>query len=94
VRPHGGKDHELARLVEDGKENGDVVQVRAAAVGIVEEQHIAGIDIALEVLEGAAHAPRQRQDVAGMIPPLGDELAVGPKQGAREVVHLIDDRGV
>jgi hypothetical protein len=94
VRPHGGKNHELARLVEDGKENGDIVQVRAAAVGIVEEKHIARVDVTLEVLEGTADTPWQRQDVAGMIPPLGDELAVGPKQSAREVVHLIDDRGV
>ena len=63
-------------LVEDGMDQGHVVQVGAAPVGVVQQHHVARVEVVGEVLEHAAHPPGRgstcpgwSQDCATISPP-------------------------
>ncbi len=96
VRPVGadGREAEELTVEEHGQEHGHVVQVRAAPVGVVQENDVPGREIFPQVLHARAHAPREGHDVAGVIRPLRDDLASGIEQAAREVLDEGDDGGV
>ena len=92
VGANRGEDEQLP-AGEDREEHGDVVQVGAAAIGVVEHDDVAVVDVAFEVLHGAAHRPRHGHYVPGMVVGLRHHLRRRVEQRAREVVEFVDHRG-
>ena len=92
VRPmlaHGGEeDQPLAR--EHRIDERHVVQVRAAAVGIVEHDHVARLEVVAEVLHGVLDRPGKRHHVRADVLGLGDHLRRGIEEAAGEVLGLVD----
>ena len=84
IRPMGPDRREYHQLAvgEHGIQNRHVVQVGAAAIGVVQQDDIARLDIAVELLHGAAHRPRHGHDVTGMVVGLRDHLDGGVEQRA------------
>ena len=66
----------------------------SAAIRIVQQHNITGMEVAGKIFQRATHPPRQRQNVARMIPRLRNHLSFRPKQGAGEVVELVDHRRI
>ena len=91
VGPHRGEDEDVPVLVEDGMDQGHVVQVGAAPIGVVQQHHVAWMKVVAEVLEHATHPPGQGEHVPRMVPGLRDHLSARPEQRTREVVELVDD---
>ena len=89
VRAHGGKEDE-ASVTEDRIDDGDVIEVGAAGVGIVEENDVAFLERCAELRHGGAHRPRHRHDMRADIFRLGDDLAVRRKQATGEILGVID----
>ena len=77
--------------VEHGHEHGDVGQVVAAVIGVVEQEHVAGMDVAGEGLADRAGGEGQRADVHGHVLGLGDEAARGVADAGREIAAGIQD---
>ena len=80
----------LARRVEDRGDDGDVRQVGAAVVRVVDRVHVAGLHLAGasadHLLDGGAHRAEMHRDVWRV----GDEVAVRIEQRARKVQPLTD----
>ena len=79
------------RRREDGGDEGDVVEVRAAEVGVVEGDDVAGGEV--EALEGGGDGSGHGAEVDGDVGGLRDHVAVGVKEGAGVVLALLDVRG-
>ena len=82
----GGEADHLARG-EDGRDQGDVGQVGAALVGVVEDPRVAW---ALLQLEYGGDRVRHRAEVDGDVLGLHDQLSGGVKERGRAVVALLD----
>ena len=76
---------------EDGGDEGDVVEVGAAEVGVVEDDDVARGEV--EALEGGGDGGGHGAEVDGDVGGLGDHVAVGVKEGAGEVLALLDVGG-
>ena len=76
---------------EDGGDEGDVVEVGAAEVGVVEGDDVAGVE--LEALEGGGDGSGHGAEVDGDVGGLRDHVAVGVKEGAGVVLALLDVGG-
>jgi len=72
---------------EDGGDEGDVGQVGAAEVGIVEDDDIAGLPV-VEYGEGGGDAVGHGAEVGGDVGGLGDEAPGAVEEGAGEVEAL------
>ena len=79
------------RIGKDGGDEGDVVEVGAAKVGVVEDDDVAGVEV--EALEGSGDGGGHGAEVDGDVGGLGDHVAVGVKEGAGEVLALLDVGG-
>ena len=79
------------RIGEDGGDEGDVVEVGAAEVGVVEDDDVAGGEV--EALEGGGDGGGHGAEVDGDVGGLGDHVAVGVKEGAGVVLALLDVGG-
>ena len=90
VGPNRGEDEDVPVLVEDGVDQGHDVQVGAAPVRVVQQHDVARVEVVGEVLEHAAHPPRQGEHVPRMVPGLRDHLSARPEERAREVVEFVD----
>ena len=77
--------------VEDRHEGGQVRQVVAAAVGVVEQIDVAGMDAALEEVVHRLHRPGQRADMDRHVLGLGDKPALGIAERGGEVAARIED---
>ena len=77
-------------VVEDGRDDGDVGQVRAAVVRVVQHVHVARLHrpgvLADHGLDRLAH----RAQVHGHVRRVGDQVALGVEQRAGEVEPLLD----
>ena len=84
--PHGS-----LRGGEDGGDEGDVVEVGAAEVGVVEGDDVAGVE--LEALERGGDGSGHGAEVDGDVGRLRDHVALGVKEGAGVVLALLDVGG-
>src|SRR5690606_15713413 len=82
--------HPLTSVVVDRGDHGDVGQVGAAVVGVVDRVHVAGAHRvaapADHLLHAGAHRPQVHRHVGGV----GDQVAVGVEEGAGEVEPFLD----
>ena len=79
---------------EDRPDDARVVEVRAARVGVVDQEHVAGMDVARELLDHGLRRVVQRADVDGdVLIALHDRVAARIAQRRGEVAR-IDDEGV
>src|SRR5262245_37043 len=79
-------------LSEDWGDEGDVRQVGAAGVGVVDDGGVAGVERAEAVKDGfdaGGHGAEVDGDVGG----LGEEAAGGVEEGAGEVATFLDVGG-
>ena len=99
---------DVAVAVEHRHEGGEVGKMVAAAIGVVQQVDVAGLDVALEELADRAGGVRQRADVDRHVLGLRDEAARGVAERGREIparvqdlrvgrakhglAHLLDDR--
>ena len=83
--------HPSLRGGEDGGDEGDVVEVGAAEVGVVEGDDVAGVE--LEALEGGGDGSGHGAEVDGDVGGLRDHVAVWVKEGAGVVLALLDVGG-
>ena len=82
---------EQRALVEDGRDERDVVQVHAALVGIVDQDAVAGLQALGAVgADGARHQVSQRAQVGGLGEGLGDGAQLAVEEGAGEVAARLD----
>ena len=82
---------EQRALVEDRRDERDVVQVHAALVGIVDQDAVAGLQALGAVgADGARHQVGQRAQVGGLGEGLGDGAQLAIEEGAREVAARLD----
>ena len=79
------------RIGEDGCDEGDVVEVGAAEVGVVEGDDVAGSEV--EALEGGGDGGGHGAEVDGDVGGLRDHVALGVKEGAGVVLALLDVGG-
>ena len=78
-------------LREDGGDEGDVVEVGAAEVGVVEGDDVAWVEV--EALEGGGDGGGHGAEVDGDVGRLRDHVAVWVKEGAGVVLALLDVGG-
>ena len=76
---------------EDGGDEGDVVEVGAAEVGVVEGDDVAGGEV--EAVEGGFDGGGHGAEVDGDVGGLGDHTAFRVKEGAGVVLALFDVGG-
>ena len=95
VRPVHSHERQVA-VHEHGPDHREVGQVRAAEVGIVEEEHVARRDVVAEVVQNGASGYGERADVHGYALALRDEPALSVQDGRRKVpagVQYLRKRG-
>jgi hypothetical protein len=94
VRPARGE-ADQGLVDEDRAEDGDVVEVRAAEVAVVEDPDVARLPhLAAEPLLGGERAGLQVAQEDRQARRLAEHLVVGVEQGDDTVPALVDDRGV
>jgi hypothetical protein len=82
-------------LVEDGSDQGDVVQVHAAQVRVVDEDAVARGEVIGPVgRDGSRHDVGQRAQVRRLGEGLGDRAQVAVEERAGEIAAGLDVRGV
>jgi len=82
-------------VVEDRRDERDVVQVHAAEIGIVDEDAVARRQpLGAVGLDGARHDVGQRAQVGGLGEGLGDGAQAGVEERAGEVAARLDVGGV
>ncbi len=80
----------LAGVVEDRRDHGDIGQMRAAVIGGVEHEDIAGTHrVAARAGDGGDTLPH-RAEMDGHVRGVGDELAVAIEERAGEIQPLLD----
>ena len=77
-----------------GGDEGDVGQVGAAEIGVVEDDDVAGPEAVGESLEGSLDGCRHRAQVDRLVRGLGDHFGGGIEEGAGEVLALLHVGGV
>ena len=77
--------------IEHRHERGQIGQVVAAVVGVVEQEHVARPDVAAKVVVHRPRRPRQRADVDRHVLGLGDQAPFGVAQRGREIAARVDD---
>jgi hypothetical protein len=82
--------HALALLVERGRDDGDVGKVRAAVVRVVQHEHVARLDAPGVLADHGLDRLAHRAQVHRHVRRVGDEVALGVEQRAREVQPLLD----
>ena len=80
----------LAGVVEDRRDDGDVGQMRAAVVGRVEREDVAGADPALVQPDDRFDGPVHRAEMHGHVRRVGDEPAFAVEDGAGEIEPFLD----
>src|SRR5688572_14087205 len=75
-------------FVEDSGNERDVGKVRSAGIRIVEDHHVARLDVAAG--DGSLNRQRHRAKMHGHVVALGDHLAGRVEQGARIVAAFLD----
>ena len=86
-----GKADQPLRLGEDGRDDGDVREVRAAGIGVVEDPGDAGrVALPHDGGDGGGHGA----EVHGYVLGLHDHLAVGVEERGGGVSALLDVGGV
>ncbi len=80
----------LPPFVEDRRNHGDVGEVGAALIGIVERNHIARPQPAAAAGKHGAHALAHRAEMHRHMRSVGDEPSFGIEQGTGEVEPLLD----
>ena len=78
---------------EDRHEHEDVGQMHAAMIGIVHDDDVAVVQIALELRQHRGHRLRDRAEMLGDGLGLRHHLAVAGAQRRREIHHVLDDLG-
>ena len=82
---------EQRAVVEDRRDERDVVEVHAALVGIVDEDAVAGLQALRAVgADGARHQVGQRAQVGGLSEGLGDGAQLAIEERAREIAARLD----
>src|SRR5215813_1545493 len=76
---------------EDGEERGEIGEVVAAVIRIVEEEHVAGPDAAREVVDHGLDGHGQRAHVDGHVLGLGGEPALAVEDGGGEIAARVED---
>ena len=85
---------DLAPVVE-GRDHDDVVQMRAARIGVVDDQMVAGAEVLRPVFEHPlAHRAHHRAQVVGLAEGLRDGAEVPVEQAAGEVAARLDVGGI
>ena len=74
----------------DRRDDGDVGQVRAAVVRVVERVHVAALHRAGVARDHGLDRLAHRAEVHRHVRRVGDQVAVGVEEGAREVEPLLD----
>jgi hypothetical protein len=92
VRPVHGPEQEIT-IHEDGHESGQIRQVAAAVVRVVQEEDVTLMHVVPERLAHRKHAGGQRPHVHRDVLGLGDELSVRPADRGREVPARVQDLG-
>jgi hypothetical protein len=95
VRPVavGLRERDQLAVGEHRADQRDVGEVGAAPVGVVDGEHVALVDVALEVLEHGLGLQVQRADVHGdVLRALHDRVAAGVVERAREVAREDHER--
>ncbi len=89
----GAVDRPEARLVpfEHRDEGGQIRQVVAAMIGVVQQKNIALVDVALEELGHRPGGIGQRADMDRHVLGLGDQPAVEVTDRGREIAARIED---
>ena len=77
--------------VEHRNEGRQVRDVVASPIGIVQQEHVAGMDVIAEVVADRLRRPRQGADVDGDVLGLGDEAPVGVADAGGEVAARVED---
>ena len=80
--------------VEDGGDDGDVGEMGAAVVGVVEGEDVAGAEGVLAAAQYGAHGVAHGAEVDGDMGGVGDEMALAVEEGAGEVEALLDVDGI
>ena len=83
-----------ALAVEHRDEGGEIRQVVAAVVGVVEQIDVARADRAAKAVVHRFRRPGQRADVDRHVLGLRDQAALGIADGGREIAARVDDLGV
>ena len=79
----------LARLVKNGRDDGDVGQMGAAIVGRIQHEDIAGRHIGVLIDDGA-YARAHRTEMHRHVRRIGNEAARPVEHGAGEVETFLD----
>ena len=88
-----GDEAEQLALVEDGPDHRVLGDVRAAAVGVVVQHDVAGLErLDAELLERPAHDEQAGRDLRRAELRLADHVAAPVEEHAREVEALVEDR--
>ena len=81
----------IGRLVEKHRrDHRDVGQMRAAVVRRIEHEHVAGLHRAGAAVDDRLHALAHRAQVHRHVRRIGDQVAFGVEQRAREIEPLLD----
>ena len=84
---------EQSPFVKDGADDGDVGEVAAAEIGVVEDEEVSFVDVVAEVVADGGAGDGEGADVHGDALALGDELAVAVEDGGGEVAAGVEDLG-
>src|SRR5699024_4013010 len=86
--------HVVVGIVEHRRNHGNVRQVGAAVVGVVEHEHVAGPHAVPAALGDGAHAFAHRAQVHRHVRRVGDQAGLRVEYGAGEVQPFLDVGGV
>ena len=89
VGAHRRKEDQPA-IAKDRIDDGHVVEMSAAGIGIVHENDVTRGERGAHLLHRRAHRPRHRHHVRADVLRLGDDLAVRREQPAGEVLGVVD----
>ena len=94
VRAVRGPTDEVTVVGERGRDERDVVQMRAAREGIVDDDLLAGPDLGAARVDRGPHRRGHGTEMHGDVLGLREQRAVGREQRARTVGPLLDVRAV
>ena len=83
---------EYAAIDEERSVEGYVVEMRAAGVGIVDGEHVTGVNVVSELVLRGVQPECHCEDVAREVLGHGGKLAPGGKQSAGEVAAFVQNR--
>ena len=89
VRAHNRETHQAA-TEKERHDDRDVVQVGAALIGVVMQEHVIRMYVLAVLTDDLLRRPQQREDVLRIVFGLHDEFALGAQDGARQVIELAD----